>query len=302
MARSRNFKPEHLLDERLAACSMPARVLFFGLGTVADRAGRLDDRPLRIKAAVLPYDSVDVEPLLAELAANGMITRYIVGEGRYIQISDWEKHQTPHYKEPESAIPQAPQPRHERAASGQEPGQQLDSMRQEPGHAEACLGKSSTSTNPAALIPDSGFLIADTGSLILSADQPPARSARRKAKQPAATGEGKTTATWNAYAAAYERRYKTKPVRSAKASGQLAKFVDVIGSQEAPQVAAFYVRSSERFYEQAYHSVDLLLRDAPKLRTQWATGTRPRNGSTHHGYKHMDYEADESVLTGEITA
>jgi hypothetical protein len=73
MARARNFKPDVLLDENLAACAMAARWLFVGMWTIADRAGRLEDRPKRIKAAVLPHDSLDVEPLLTQLTEQGLI-------------------------------------------------------------------------------------------------------------------------------------------------------------------------------------------------------------------------------------
>jgi len=34
-----------------------ARLLYPGLWMLADREGRLEDRPLRIKAEILPYDT-----------------------------------------------------------------------------------------------------------------------------------------------------------------------------------------------------------------------------------------------------
>ena len=88
--------------------------------------------------------------------------------------------------------------------------------------------------------------------------------------------------TWEAYAAAYRRRYGADPVRNATVNGQLANFVKRIGQDESPLVAAFYVGHAGRMYVQAMHPLNLLVRDAEKLRTEWATGriqteTKARN-------------------------
>lgn len=61
MARIRQIKPEFYLDDELALCSRDARLLFPGLWMLADRAGRLENRPAKIKAQVFPYDN-DVRP------------------------------------------------------------------------------------------------------------------------------------------------------------------------------------------------------------------------------------------------
>jgi hypothetical protein len=57
---------------------------------------------------VLPYDDCDLEALLSDLAGRGFIERYEVADARYIQIVNFEKHQTPHIKEAESMIPGPP--------------------------------------------------------------------------------------------------------------------------------------------------------------------------------------------------
>lgn len=105
MARSRNLKPSFFTDDELAALPALTRLLFAGLWTVADRAGRLEDRPLRIKAEVLPYDNCDVNEMLQQLDGIGVIHRYAVGPKRYIQIRTFAKHQNPHIREPQSVIP-----------------------------------------------------------------------------------------------------------------------------------------------------------------------------------------------------
>jgi hypothetical protein len=61
-------------------------------------------------------------------------------------------------------------------------------------------------------------------------------------------------------------------VRNATVNGQLANLVSRLGGEEAPAVAAFYVRSNDRRYVGAGHSVGMLVQDAEKLRTEWATG------------------------------
>ena len=107
MARARLIKPGFFANEYLAELPAETRLLFAGLWTIADRAGRLEDRPLRIKAALFPYDSYDIASMLEALehCAGKFITRYTVGERRYIQILNFSKHQNPHIKEPASVIP-----------------------------------------------------------------------------------------------------------------------------------------------------------------------------------------------------
>ena len=86
-----------------------------------------------------------------------------------------------------------------------------------------------------------------------------------------------TTATWEAYSQAYQGRYGTEPVRNQKVNSQLANLVKRLGQDESPAVAAFFVNHNGRFYVQGMHQVDLLLRDAEKLRTEWVTRQQPVN-------------------------
>lgn len=105
MSRARLIKPGFYKNEQLAECSILARFIFPGLWMLADRRGRLEDRPKRIKAEVLPYDDGDVNALLDELARHGLLARYEVGQLRLIQILGFEKHQRCHVREPESTYP-----------------------------------------------------------------------------------------------------------------------------------------------------------------------------------------------------
>jgi len=105
MARARLIKPGFFSNEDL--CDLPAfaRLLFAGLWTIADKKGRLDDRPKRIKAELFPYDNVKVPALLDALESKGFIQRYRIEDAHFIQIVNWDKHQHPHIKEPESVVP-----------------------------------------------------------------------------------------------------------------------------------------------------------------------------------------------------
>ena len=103
--RARNIKPGLYANELLAECSLAARLLFPGLWMMADREGRLEDRPKKIKAGVFPYDNFDTKPLLDELEYKGFIVRYEVQGGKYIEIINFLKHQKPHHNEKESEIP-----------------------------------------------------------------------------------------------------------------------------------------------------------------------------------------------------
>lgn len=100
MARTRSIKPTFFLNDQLATLPYEWRLLFIGLWTQADRNGRLEDRPLRLKAALFPYDTIDLAPGLASLEALGLITRYVVDRVPIIAIPKWEKHQNPHPGEP----------------------------------------------------------------------------------------------------------------------------------------------------------------------------------------------------------
>ena len=105
MARSRNIKPGFFLNDELALVEPLGRILFAGLWCIADRKGRLEDRPRRIKAEVLPYDNCDLDDLLNQLVKHGFIIRYEVDGEAYIQVTNFMKHQNPHKNERDSEIP-----------------------------------------------------------------------------------------------------------------------------------------------------------------------------------------------------
>ena len=96
----------------------------------------------------------------------------------------------------------------------------------------------------------------------------------RKTKAKASTDIKPAGSTvWDHYSQAYEARYKAAPVRNKKTNALCKQLVDRLGAEEAPQVAVFYLKHTGPLYVSSAHCLDLLVRDAEKLRTEWATGT-----------------------------
>jgi hypothetical protein len=104
--RSRNVKPGLFRNELLGAAEPLLTLLFQGLWCIADREGRLEDRPLRIKAEVFPYRDVpDIHGYLTQLEEMGFIRRYKVKDAALIEVRNFKKHQSPHHTEKKSELP-----------------------------------------------------------------------------------------------------------------------------------------------------------------------------------------------------
>jgi len=162
MPRSRNIKPGFFRNEVLAELDFGTRLLFIGLWTLADKAGRLEDRPKKIKIEVFPADDVDTSSMIHALAKHEFITRYAVNGVGYIQINNFLKHQSPHHKEVESTLPGMESADKAETESGDKT-ESCASMDQ----AQVMHDSSMNDARPneiasPPLIPDSGYLIPDT--------------------------------------------------------------------------------------------------------------------------------------------
>jgi hypothetical protein len=107
MARARNIKPGFFTNDELVELPFATRLLFIGLWTIADREGRMVDRPKKIKMEIFPADDVDCDQALSDLADAGFITRYQADNVKVIEIINFVKHQAPHSTEKDSALPDA---------------------------------------------------------------------------------------------------------------------------------------------------------------------------------------------------
>ena len=94
MARIRTIKPEFWQDEKLSALAPLPRLVFLGLISIADDAGRVVDSVKMIDGQLFPSTDDTVRDALAELADLGRIQRYAAGSGqRLLQVVNWQKHQ-----------------------------------------------------------------------------------------------------------------------------------------------------------------------------------------------------------------
>lgn len=105
MARTRSIKPSFFKNEYLAECEPMARLLFVGLWTLADSTGRMEFRPLRIKAEIFPYDNCDILGLLKQLADKGFVRAYESGDVKVLEIPTFGEHQRCHPDERDEGLP-----------------------------------------------------------------------------------------------------------------------------------------------------------------------------------------------------
>lgn len=103
--RIRTVKPEFFSDEDIAALDPLDRIAFLGLLCYADKAGRLEHRPIRLATMILPYEQGGFEGRLARLVNAGFLVLYENCGRKYLQIRTFTTHQRPHHTEPESKIP-----------------------------------------------------------------------------------------------------------------------------------------------------------------------------------------------------
>jgi hypothetical protein len=107
MARARSIKPAFFKNEFLAECEPMARLLFVGLWTLADSQGRMEFRPLRIKAELFPYENCDILGLLKQLADRGFVRAYESGDMKVLEIPTFGEHQRCHPDERDEGLPPA---------------------------------------------------------------------------------------------------------------------------------------------------------------------------------------------------
>jgi len=96
MARTRSIKPEFWSDEKLAQISLQARLLYIGLWTTCDDAGRTKAHPIWLRSQIFPYDSFpekQIEAWLKELIDLNRIVPYTINGERYFTVPKFHEHQ-----------------------------------------------------------------------------------------------------------------------------------------------------------------------------------------------------------------
>jgi hypothetical protein len=143
-------------------------------------------------------------------------------------------------------------------------------------------GKKSTKKDnlPSNLQPTPSSSSSSSSSPSPAVKDPSAGSADARLDPPAGDDEPVDERTpgakaWDAYADAYRQTYRVEPLLNAKVRTQFKRFAtELVPGDEAAELAAFYVGHPDPFYRKNAHSVDLLIRDAAKLRTEWASRTQ----------------------------
>lgn len=293
MARARNIKPGFFQNEILVELPIETRLLFIGLWTLADREGRIEDRPKRIKMALFPCDTFDPDACLDELHKSGFIVRYEVNGTKVIEIVNFLKHQTPHGTEKDSVLPdkEGNLTVHQRDKGGYVTGQKrINNVKTEPNNShppltpvnpplvnapDSPIHRFTDSPNPDSLnpgIPDLPNLDSKPTSKSKPLQPAPPSAGKKKVSDVEDTAlQAVCKETWRSYGAAYQDRYGVEPVRNAKISAQVKAFCQRVPFLEAPLIAGFYVWHNSSFYVQKMHPIGNLLADAEKLRTEWVT-------------------------------
>jgi len=108
--RTRDLKPGFFRNEALSELPALTRLLYQGLWLMADREGRLLDSIKVIEAEVFPYEKVNVERGLTQLAAGDdpFIVRYQAQGKRCIWLPKFLANQRPHPHEVASQLPPCP--------------------------------------------------------------------------------------------------------------------------------------------------------------------------------------------------
>lgn len=123
MARIRTVKPEFWTSEQVMDCSPTARLAFIGMWNFCDDAGIHQASAKTLKAEIFPADDMlvsDVQVLVDEIKANGLIIEYEVAGKAYWQVTGWhhQKIEKPNYKHPK---PEIRQPIDDRSPTGRQP-------------------------------------------------------------------------------------------------------------------------------------------------------------------------------------
>lgn len=283
MARIRTIKPEFWTSEQVMECSTTSRLLFIGMWNFCDDAGNHPAAYRTLKAEVFPADdftALQVEALVSELIASGLVAEYEADGKRYWHVTGWhhQRIEKPNFKHPthenrllvEERSTTILQPVEERSTpegkwNGIGEGRDVDPS----GAPGESADKRPQISGPAAPMPAEVDSPAIDGELL--PDPKPKPPAKQQQAESTSAEQEACRATWAAYADAYEQRYGVAPIRNAKVNAAIKGFTRRVGADESPGVARYYLQHQDAFYARKCHDAGLMQQDAEKLRTEWAT-------------------------------
>lgn len=111
MAERRMISKVISISEKVNSLSLFGRLLYTWMIPHADDFGRLPGSPAKVRALVVPMadETVkDVEEALADMHKKGLIIWYEVNGEKFIQITNFEKHQQGLHKRTKSKFPEPP--------------------------------------------------------------------------------------------------------------------------------------------------------------------------------------------------
>ena len=112
MAERRMISKVISISEKVNSLSLFGRLLYTWMIPHADDFGRLPGSPAKVRALVVPMadETVkDVEEALADMHKKGLIIWYEVNGEKFIQITNFEKHQQGLHKRTKSKFPEPPE-------------------------------------------------------------------------------------------------------------------------------------------------------------------------------------------------
>lgn len=258
---TRYLKPGICDSEAINKCSPLAEILFYRLLVNVDDYGRLDARPAIIRSKCFPLkDSIDNKKtldLLVELQNYGLIIIYKSGDYVYLQMQKWDN--IPRSKE--SKFPEF------NTDCIQMYTDAFNSNTNLPVTVTVTVTETETVNRKPEQKPQTGTVFPEG----VKISPPPPQKIKSISSKNSNKDLSPSHETWAAYSNAYFSRYGTEPVRNATVNAQISSFIKRIGFDESPHVASFFVHHNNQFYVQKMHTVGLLLADAEKLRTEWAT-------------------------------
>lgn len=268
MSRIRTIKPDIHLDEDLwdleCETGLPLFRAFVGLWNHADKEGRFEWRPRKLKAKILPYWDGDFSRVLDALTTRAFVVRYTCQGREFGVVRTFKRHQVINNREAESVLPAPPDGWDDSVGT-------LETSTRAPRVRDAC-----TTREVHTQAEGKGREGKGRGKERKGVCTPPRSESGALAKPSV------SSLVWDSYSQAYRERYGADPTRNAKVNSQLKAFCGRVPHEDAAAVAATYVRSNNRRYVAAGHSVGCLLQDAEKLRTELLTG---RQGTAHGAAK-----------------